>query len=80
MSALTLPRLMALGIGALRLSPPVFWSMSLPELVAALGPAPSLDAPDRTELDALMRRFPDTRPTTRPDPHSGVTRHEVPHG
>ena len=59
MSALTLSRLMALGMGALRLPPPVFWAMSPPELLAALGPAPGLDAPARADLDALMRRFPD---------------------
>ena len=59
MSSLTFPRLMALGLGALRLPPPVFWSMSLPELTAALGPAPGLDAPARNDLDALMRRYPD---------------------
>ena len=59
MSSLTLPRLMALGLGALRLPPDAFWSISLPELLAALGPAAGLDAPARADLDALMQRFPD---------------------
>lgn len=55
-------RLMALGLGALRLSPSEFWAMTPRELTAALGPfAPSaaIDAPARADLDALMARFPD---------------------
>ena len=59
MSVLSFPQLMALGLGVLRLPPPVFWSMSLPELTAALGPGPGLDAPDRAALDALIARYPD---------------------
>ena len=56
-------RLMALGLGVLRLSPLEFWSMTPRELRAALdaalGPAPGMDAPDRAALDALLARFPD---------------------
>lgn len=52
-------QLMALGLGALRLSPAEFWSMTPRELRAALGPLPGADAPARSDLDALMARFPD---------------------
>ena len=62
MSALGFERLMALGMGALRLPPSTFWAMSLPELLAALGPPAGLDAPARADLDALLRRFPDSDP------------------
>ena len=54
---------MAVGLGALRLSPSEFWSMTPRELRAALdaahGPAPGADAPARADLDALLDRFPD---------------------
>ena len=52
-------RLMAVGLGALRLSPAEFWSMTPRELRAAIGPLPGADAPGRDALDALMMRFPD---------------------
>ena len=59
-------RLMRAGLGALRLSPAEFWSMTPRELDAALrgrlGPAPGADAPGRGELDALLARFPDGGP------------------
>ena len=54
---------MAAAFGPLHLSPAVFWSMTLPELNAALSPlvqagaaAQPLTSPD---LAQLMRRFPD---------------------
>lgn len=55
---------MALGLGALGLSPHVFWMLTLPELNAAIagrfGKAPDMtDAPSRLDLDDMMRRFPD---------------------
>ena len=54
---------MAAGLGLLRLSPAVFWSMTPRELEAALrgllGPA-TPDAPlARTTLAHLMSRYPD---------------------
>lgn len=55
---------MATGLGTLRLSPAVFWSMTLRELSAAihglLGPVtPTLN---RSALTSLMSQFPDARP------------------
>ncbi len=56
---------MALGFGLLRLSPDAFWSMTLPELAAALrglrGETGHPDAPDGETFHALMRLFPDER-------------------
>jgi uncharacterized phage protein (TIGR02216 family) len=54
---------MAAGLGVLRLSPATLWSMTPRELAAAFravaGPAHAAPpAPD--DLEALMRRFPDT--------------------
>ena len=54
---------MAIGLGALRLSPQEFWRMTPREFAAALRglygePAPPLD---RATLDALAARFPDRR-------------------
>lgn len=52
------------GLGVLRLSPDAFWRLTPRELAhaaeAVLGPAPA--APDRSALEALMRRFPDRTP------------------
>jgi uncharacterized phage protein (TIGR02216 family) len=54
---------MAAGLGLLRLSPAVFWSMTPKELEAALGgllgPSHTEMAPSRTALSALMHRYPD---------------------
>jgi uncharacterized phage protein (TIGR02216 family) len=54
---------MAAGLGLLRLSPAVFWSMTPRELAAALrgllGPAHLDPALSRASLSALMRRYPD---------------------
>lgn len=59
------PRLMRLGLGALRLSPDAFWGMTPRELRFALegaglaGESGSRGAMRRGDLDALMARFPD---------------------
>jgi uncharacterized phage protein (TIGR02216 family) len=54
---------MELGLGVLGLAPAVFWSLTPRELQAALrgkfGAASDEQAPSRSELDALMRRYPD---------------------
>lgn len=60
-------RLMAAGLGLLRLSPDVFWAMTPRELMAALEGAGLTTAPaaapggplSRSELEGLMARFPD---------------------
>lgn len=54
---------MALGLGVLKLAPRDFWSLSLPELNAAImgmtGVAWADRALTRKDFGALMRRFPD---------------------
>jgi uncharacterized phage protein (TIGR02216 family) len=52
---------MALGLGAMGLSPAAFWALTPREFNAALRwRLPSLaDAPSRHELATLMARFPD---------------------
>lgn len=54
---------MAFGLGVLRLSPDAFWSMTPRELAAAVrgvrGLAGAPPPPARSDLDALMRAFPD---------------------
>nr|WP_137390298.1 rcc01693 family protein [Rhodoligotrophos defluvii] len=56
-------RLMALGLGVLKLHPASFWSMTPRELGAALEGAGVLprgaDALDRATLDRLIQRYPD---------------------
>ena len=58
--------LMRLGLGALRMSPDEFWSMTPREFRCALEGAglasPAGAAPGRDDLEALMRRFPDQPP------------------
>lgn len=58
---------MAAGLGLLRLSPQTFWSMTPRELAAALravlGDQTSALPPSRSDLTALMRRFPDQKDT-----------------
>lgn len=52
---------MAIGFGLLRLSPDAFWAMTPIEFErasSALRPARALP-PERTDLAALMRAFPD---------------------
>ena len=56
-------RIMQFGFGTLKLAPETFWSLSVPELDAALrayqgDPA---DRPVRDELERMMQQFPDTR-------------------
>lgn len=57
------PALMRLGLGALRLPPDVFWSMTPAELRLALEGAGLVAEPgqalDRDALDTLMAAFPD---------------------
>lgn len=52
---------MTVGLGLLRLSPSTFWAMSPRELDrAAMALFPAREAaPERGEIEALMRRFPD---------------------
>ena len=50
---------MHFGFGLLRLSPDVFWTLSLRELAALGGTLRPMEAIDRTALSALMRRWPD---------------------
>ena len=53
---------MEAGLGLLRLSPQSFWAMTPRELAAALEPlnaAGGARPPQRADLAALMRRFPD---------------------
>ena len=55
---------MTAGLGLLRLPPASFWSMTPRELSAALRSLPGSNretlVPMRADLDALMKRFPDT--------------------
>jgi len=61
--ALPWPHLMALGLGALRLSPAEFWRCTPRELERALagafGELEVLAPLTRTVLDDLMHRYPD---------------------
>ncbi len=54
---------MGVGLGVLQLPPDHFWSMTIPELEAAVSGIfgdSALGAPlARKELDELMQRFPD---------------------
>ena len=54
---------MGIGLGVLQLPPDHFWSMTIPELEAAVSGTfgdHALAAPlARKELDELMQRFPD---------------------
>lgn len=50
---------MTLGLSRLRLSPEVFWGLSLPELAAMAGTFGEPTGLSRGEVEALMRRFPD---------------------
>ena len=61
------PRLTALGLGVLRLSPESFWSLSPREFAAALRGAFGLtETPDpmsRADLESLLSRHPDEVPS-----------------
>ncbi len=54
---------MSIGLGLLQFPPEHFWSMTIPELQAAMSGSfgdGAMAAPlARKELDELMRRFPD---------------------
>ncbi len=54
---------MAIGLGVLSLSPPVFWAMTPRELDAALrgrfGDARQACALSQSDLSRLMQQFPD---------------------
>ncbi|MBB5274241.1 putative phage protein (TIGR02216 family) [Rhizobium rosettiformans] len=50
---------MTLGLSRLRLSPEVFWRLSLPELAAMAGAFADQSGLTRREVETLMRRFPD---------------------
>jgi len=54
---------MRIGLGLLRLPPEQFWSMTIPELEAAVQGAFGETAPatplERTELEMLMQLYPD---------------------
>lgn len=54
---------MAAGFGTLRLAPAAFWAMTPRELAAALRSHPGVrrasQMPTRSDVEALMRRFPD---------------------
>ena len=53
--------LMSFGIGTLRLPSRDFWSMTVPELTAAVAAHfPSLGAPSRSDFENLFTRFPDS--------------------
>jgi uncharacterized phage protein (TIGR02216 family) len=62
---------MSLGLGALKLTPVVFWSMTPREFDAALeghfGRRRGSGALLRTDLDALMAAFPDCKEETTDD-------------
>lgn len=53
---------MTLGLGQLRLTPDIFWRMTLPELAAAaraLQPQHLVNAMKRADLTRLMQDYPD---------------------
>jgi uncharacterized phage protein (TIGR02216 family) len=50
---------MTLGLSRLRLSPDVFWGLSLPELAAMAGAFGEPASLSRREVETLMQRFPD---------------------
>ncbi|MGC4410357.1 rcc01693 family protein [Allorhizobium sp. NPDC080224] len=50
---------MTLGLFRLRLSPEVFWGLSLTELAAMAGAFGEPAGLSRGEVEALMRQFPD---------------------
>jgi len=50
---------MTLGLARLRLSPKVFWGLSLSELAAMAGAFSPQAGMSRRDVEALMQRFPD---------------------
>ena len=63
-------QLMRLGLGSLRLPPPVFWAMTPRELAASAGLSGRPKDFRRSDLARLMARFPDAAPT---HPHARET-------
>lgn len=54
---------MTFGLAVLRHSPQDFWSLTLPELIAAIGNRSASSAPPSAiDLHALLQRFPDDAP------------------
>ena len=54
-------RMMALGMGVLRLSPRDFWAATPREIWAAFPRPMAATAPGRENMEDLMNRFPDDR-------------------
>ena len=50
---------MRLGLALLRLPPDAFWAMTPRELAACVALPAAQPAVSRTDLEALMKRFPD---------------------
>ena len=53
------PGLMRAGLGGLRLTPAVFWQLTPAELALMLGDPGGVRPLGRTQLDALLRQWPD---------------------
>lgn len=53
---------MHFGLGLLRLAPETFWALTLCELLALGGTMRPAAVMDRSELAAMMRRWPDRPP------------------
>ena len=51
--------LIALGLHRLRLTPELFWSLTLREVLVIAGFRTGVPATDRAALEGLMARFPD---------------------
>lgn len=65
---------MALGLGRLAWPPDTFWSATPCEILAAAGAFGAGEAvapPRRSELDRLMRAYPDQRAGSHPIDHPG---------
>lgn len=60
MSGLDWPGMMRAGLGQLRLRPAEFWDLTPLELLLLLGPQAAAQGLNRSGLEALMNRFPDT--------------------
>ena len=56
-------RVLAFGLGTLRMDPAAFWGATPREILALAGGTAAPVPPDRAALDALLDRFPDGRRT-----------------
>jgi uncharacterized phage protein (TIGR02216 family) len=63
--ALPWDAMMRFAFGCLRLSPDMFWRMTVKEFACLCPPGTQSPAPDRAALAALMSRYPDERPDHR---------------